>query len=782
MKWTWILLLILLIYCGSNDSTSSISNSNTENFSSTTANTRLARTFQGFSSEEDDDDDNENGIHLHIWNDIANKKNFYPNLFSKHVAEESVNTVSKENNPAEFHINLNDLLPTPQPQMSAANLLKNALVHTLALDEYRKSDQNLYGAFYKLKPNHQNPNSIGWNYHPSAVNYIPKPYNTNLDDTIQSTSTKSPKPLSPNTLRPTLREQILTTHSIAQDYYTNLRKNKEKSVFDSAGYEIGGIPKYSGRLLANEPMPQPYRTFKMFEPVPRQIMLPPSSYRIPDFKPVPPRLKIVPVIDELLDGDSQLSRDIVPWQSIRITGKLKPNYFIPVMPKELQIIPFSMVPSPNYDLKTEYGHLDHHAVQFSDVGTLQNVRVATNEITPLAISTNIIQAPDSDSKQINNSIYIYAKHSNDLNQTEMRSNQNKEQNASNYDYKNHKNLIKTVSLGNFITNFTDKPHVFTRQIDNIDLNRASKKASYKETKIMYKPQQSQADNTTRSVFIYSNEKMQIQNYTIKDENITRSIDGAYALRLQTSNNDSVPAKSIQLSQTYSRQSTNMPQHKPTSSSYRLKSATKHEKDEKILQQLANDVKKVLLTSVSNNTKPNENGALTTPAYDPFLIAVYDENSQGLRVDMNSNDDLQPTVTSTKTPNSMESGRNTNSSIHRMDHIWTVKRRKPFLQPTVKTYLNRRIQNKFENKAKTKAKSESYNGIKRIDKTTRKESKLQVNNNNNSSSSRIISNGSGGIIEDIYYKWFNKYAEKNRKHGRTLISEHFRKVKSKPNIT
>lgn len=327
----WILLIWLVFYCGSNDSTRS--ENNIKKSLSPKTDARHARTL-GFSSEEDD----ENGIHLHIWNDMSNKNNFYPNLM-KHIAEESVkndgdtaSSAPKESNPnssaIHLNFNLNELLPTPQPQISAINLLKNALVHSLELDKFRKSDQNSYGSFYKLKTEHE-PN---WNYHPSSVKYIPKPYNVNLNNGAAPTiSTKSLRIASTakitTTSRPTLREQMRTTRNFAQDYYTNLPKTKPKSVIQSIGYEIGSLSKYSGRLLANEPMPQQHRTFKMFEPVPRQIMLPPPTHRIPDFKPVPPRLKIIPVIDDIISGRNQLAVDdgskSLPWNLIKIEQKAK---------------------------------------------------------------------------------------------------------------------------------------------------------------------------------------------------------------------------------------------------------------------------------------------------------------------------------------------------------------------------------------------------------------------------------------------------------------------------
>lgn len=844
----WILLLLLVFYCGPNDSTSSEID---------TTNTRSPRTLE-FSSEEED----KNGIHLHIWNDMSNKKIFYPNLM-KHIAEESVksdtdtaSTVRDESNPSSspthIHFNLNELMPTPQPRVSAANLLKNAFVHTLALDEFRKSDQNLYGSFYKLNTDYK-PNTISWNHHPSAVNYIPKPYNTNLSGAISSAPNKLPKTSSTaktTTSRPTLREQMRTTRNFVQDYYTNLHKIKPKSVIQTVGYEIGGMPKYSGRLLANEPTPQQYRTFKMFEPQPRQIMLPPhldySPHRIPDFKPVPPRLKIIPVIDEILDSGNQLAVDdlskSLPWNLVKIAQKSKPNYPQPVMPKPLQIIPFklseaiTMAPFLNYIPKTEYNHIEpsteayHHSLLSPDIETLQSIRAAQNQIVLPTISTKpkittTTKAPrfigylpnQYDAQQSNYSTSVYGQFSNEPYKTDSKSkkffnehNEHNEQYSSDYEYTIHKNsshivdLNKPVSLVNSRSNFTNRTQITNQQINDIDIVHAAKKKLYKKTKTMRKPQQPSTDersiNDVTNLNITGFQKINdddcnsnsgsTQNDTIKTKCNTKISNGMYTLRLGTSNNDrrnvlidSVPSNSIQLSQTYSRQTTNIPQHKPTSSPLLLVPTTTIEKeeDESILRQLlANDIKKALLTLLGNDTISNDQDA--SAAHDPFLITVYDENDRAMRDDTDVNDDLQ-----LATSNSMENGRNTNSSVQK----WATDRRDTVVWP-IDNNSNKRIQSKLKTKPKTKTKtkseSNSVNNMNLTDKTKQKELKFLVDSNKNnsgtsgSSSSSSSTNNSNSLIDEKYYKWFNEYAEENRKFGRTIISEHFKKVKIEPNIS
>lgn len=878
----WILLIWLVFYCDPNDSTSS--ENNFEKLLSPKTNARNARTL-GFSSEEEED---KNGIHLHIWNDMSNKNNFYPNLL-KHIAEESVKSddndvdtatmVNNESNPnsspTHLHFNLNELMPTPQPQVSAVSLLKNALVHTLELDKFRKSDHNLYGSFYKLKTEHK-PNS--WNYHPSSVNYIPKPYNTNLSGPMpMSTSTKLPKTLSATktstTLRPTLSEQIRTTRNFIQDYYTNLPKTKPKSVIQSIGYEIGGISKYSGRLLANEPMPQRHRTFKMFEPVPRQIMLPPPTHRIPDFKPVPPRLKIIPVIDEILNSGNRLALNdeskSLPWNLVKIEQKAKPNHLAPVLPKQLQMLPFNlneaitMAPFRHYVPKTEYNHIEssteayhrhhrHHSVLSPDIETLQKIRAAQNQIILPNVSTKsrpnrtTTKAPKSidylpnqyDTIQSNHSTSVYRRFPNDHYKTDAKLpilfNEHNGQYSSDYEYtinKNNSDIVdfkKPVSLENSRSNFTDRTQITTyqrqqqqRQINDIDTVRAPpKKSLYKKPKTMHKSPQPSTDgrllNDITNLNITGIQHEINNNYdclggggqngssqtdTINIECNSKNSNDMYALQLGAYNNDgiapsdvlidSVPSNSIQLSQTYSRQTTNVPQHKPPTSSSSLllmptaavttATTTESEQGEQTLQQLlANDIRKALLTSLGNDSNSNDHVATTT-THDPFLIAVYDEHDRAMHDATDISDDLQFAETATKTSNSMEIGRNTKNSIQRIDKNWAIDRRDTVAWP-IDNHSEKTTHSKHKTKPKTKitAKTELNSTLNmnrtKIDKTN------QTNNNSSSSSSSNSGNLRSNLIDEKYYKWFNEYAEENKKLGRTIISEHFKKVKIEPNIS
>lgn len=838
----WILLVIFLIYCGSNNSTSS--KIDTVKSPSSLTNARSARTL-GFLSEDDDDDndddDDENGIHLHIWNDLTSKKNFYPNLM-KHIAEESVigdtnvaSTARYESgltsNPTQIHVNLNEVLPTPQPQMSAANVLKHALMNALALDEFRKSDQSLYGSLYKLNVNYPSSNAAdGWNYHPSAVNYIPKPYNTNLNGQAQSRpSIKLARPLvsaKATNSRPTLRDQMRATRNSIQNYYTNLHMTKPKSVLRSVGYEISGIPKYSGRLLANEPMPQQYRTFKMFEPVPRQIMLPPPLYGIPEFKPVPPRLKIVPVIDEFLEHGNRLVVDnapkLLPWKSVRTAQKAKP-YYIPMMPKPLELIPFkmneaiTMAPIRNYIPKAEPNHMDQtiEANQIalylpSNITTLQNMRTTKNQLSlatkpaiksiPLPPPPPTIQLPSQyNAQQLNDLISTYdAQRQDAASKSQPLYNRDNAQPPSDYEYEIHKidvnstGFTKSVPPENSRFNFTETSQKIHRPINNSDIVHAAKKGLYKKTKTIHKTQPSQPsdkrtnNDVTNSDVPHFYERASDcsgkdgsaspQNPWKKDC-ITKSVNRAFALRLETSKSDGqtvlidrVPSDSIQFSQTYSKHTTNVPQHQTTSSPVQSTQTTKKDQDKQILQQLANDVQRALATSASNGTAANEHDA-STSTYDPFLIAVYDENEKATRGDTNANDDLQLAQVSAKTSNST-------SSIQRMDQAWMADKTRTIVRPT-KRLFGRRTQSKLKTQDKPKTKSEPYNNIKEL--------KLHANSNNNSSSSSSTANNSnnngrnGDQIDKVYYKWFNNYArDANRTHGRTLISEHFRKVKNNSN--
>ncbi|XP_031632062.1 putative uncharacterized protein DDB_G0282499 [Contarinia nasturtii] len=795
----WILLVLVISFECINCDQSDLKNGQHTSSNAGMDDYRGPRTFS-FDSKEDD-----SGIHLHFWNDMNNNENYYPNLM-KYITAEAVNKDLVKPPPMHqstddtdsIHINLNEILPQPQSQQSPKNQLKNAFAQTLGLDEFRKSDQNLYETYYKLNADRYKQSPFSWNYHPSAINYIPKVYDTNLNNAAPLQMQKIPS--LGGIQRSTLYDQIYGTKHFIHDYYTNLHK-KPKSVIDAVGYEIGGLPKYSGRLLANEPMPTQYRTFKMFEPVPRQIMLPPPTTRIPDFKPVPPRLKVIPVIDEYLETrpNSQQIPNSLPWTVIKPNEKLKPlhtNYLYPTPP---QIIPFKFseaitkAPIRTFAPKTEFNYIEPSTESYYKLQDLFN-RGSANEYIHSSSTTsppsNAYLPIHRDQKHTNtNSVQsqIAFEPMNEPISNNGYRNDSKSQVFTNEPYtheymtninhiNNNNNNIGTESLKFISTEDSRSPLNKKKTVQQLNDN-SFEPTKRKKVKTSRKPQRAHEKitndviklNVTGFRNVSQDDNRFGKNSESFDKNLFKKESDAYNVdKLKLHAIDSVSADSIQLSQTYSRQTTNVPHSKPTSAS---------REQDSILMQLANDVKKALLTSLGNDTNNNFYESDEMKQKDPFLIAVYDRNER-TKFDDESRlgDDLQLAETMDRSNSLMRNATNDgNSSIQRIDHGWATStdHDDQNTHQNVNKQDERNHDDNHQNNSNIKTVQKPSHTINDVAKNVKNHTSIEETQNNELNSTFINNN---------YYKWFNNYAEKNKKLGRTVISEHFKKVEIEPNIS
>lgn len=748
-------------------------------------NNRGGRTLLG--SEETDKD----GIHLHIWNDMNNKNNYYPNLM-RHIAKESLNddstslhSTASSSEAKHLHVNIHELIPTLQSQISTRNSIKHLLVQTLGLDEFQNSDHSLMESVNELNPNHIKPTAINWNYHPMGISSIPKMNDRNLMNAISPNQSKS-------TIRKSRHDQIRTTPNFVHDYHSNLYTNKPKSVLDMVGYEIGGLPKYSGRLLANEPMPQEYRTFKMFEPVPRQIMLPPPTGRIPMFKPVPPRLKIVPIIDEYLTKANSIdyTPKTLPWKLLtEPIEKMKPNVLLPAPINSVQIIPFKLseaitLPSTQkFISNNEYNRIEsntptyHKSLLMPDTEAIKNHQVtsASKHINNLHVQQSYMP---------NNMINTQYKHSNDIKSLVNVNNQQQQQQQQHLHIGEHANKMK---LKNNISVMSKKPvsQDNTRSIFNTmglssqnksDIVDVMNKNPHKKTKtITKKPSHEKTFNDVIKLnvtgfhngnddYIRNSKSSSLKNDLIKKESHEQIMidDESFGLRLKTHKQhpiDSVSADSIQLSQTYSQQTTNVPTNQQSKSTIN--------KSNTVIEQLANDVKNVLLTSqghVSQLTEFDDSDGGeggTTTTQDPFLIAVYDQHDRAMHGDFNDDLDIAESETRRK---------HINTTIQRIDHGWNDDGQYNFKSSINKQ--NETNQNQYDTNSKIQSINHNINNNS-IGTTTPNINGIQFE-------STVSTNLS--LFDEKYSKWFNKYAKEKKEHGRTVFSEHFRKVEIEPNIS
>lgn len=208
-----------------------------------------------------DDTSEHDALHVHIWNDMEQEEHFFPNVFNQ--------------------------VTTPMPQERSATISALQKLRELPQELYRKSDRDLYGKFYKLNPrNNKNarPMNANANYYPSIMNYAPNGYQTNI------------RMQPPVKIPPMVRQSLygMFQNYNQPNYYTNLHKKKKPRLPTPIESDLIRIA--SGKIIANEPKPQKYHTFQLHEAMPGQKLLPPT--RIPLFKPVPPPLQIVPILDD----------------------------------------------------------------------------------------------------------------------------------------------------------------------------------------------------------------------------------------------------------------------------------------------------------------------------------------------------------------------------------------------------------------------------------------------------------------------------------------------------
>lgn len=833
----WILFVIVLSVEKIYGDSGAVTEKSTKNDKSVPSpitnkkNRRIARTL-GYDSKEND------GIHLHIWNDMNNHDNFYPNVF-RHIndgqTEAPVSTISSDSNSVHIPVNMDNIesnahIPQFSAQYSPQHNLKTALLNTLTLDDFRKSDRDLYGMFYKLNTNQPN-NQLPWNYYPSVANYIPKTYETNLNSVLPAvvphhlptlaSPLQSALPYNMKyystpivnmapTLRPTLHDQMYAGRDVLHNYYTNLHKNKARSVLSAIGYELGGLPKYSGRLMANEPTPQQYQSFQLYEPVPRQIMMPPPMTRIPMFKPVPPRLKIIPVVEEYLENRAQAFRTdkgqsnqrypmapikVIPFNVHEAITKRPIQAFIPATEQYAPITtePYKFI-QQNFD---SYAQIVPSTTPAPYLPIFQSTTVANSsaQTYPSVHYSNELK------NWLLNSDYDKSKATNDneLAYSAFDSNQYKH----NYDQtqlnKNEVfNTIKSVTVDEY------KPNFYANDLSN------------------QQPQQLPQTNTNNDLFVYENKQMHKKlNNTrkqfhsngqiIKNDVVKLNITGFRAANNDNDNFaklnqwksgkaknvpaqngtkanpiDSISSDSIQLSTTYSKQTSNV--IRPDLMSTKHKKYTPNNQNN-LLTQLTNDVSKALLTSYNANDQQYhrygmDSNEIENKTKEPFLIAVFDENESIKNIMQNdltenghhSEVDRSDSFDSESRVSYSNNSKNSNFE-QRIDHNndWTAMDLVKYVKNSATTH-NKRDHRLSGESDTTKTTTTTKTVAHTFKPTEQPIASTTIPSHTDSA------NKTKGANEEKYLNWFNNYAaEKNKKLGRTVISEHFKKVEIEPNV-
>lgn len=247
-------------------------------------------------------DNNQNGdhlidtgdIHYYIWNDLNKRDNFYPNILHNVQNEfqysaqpidnnHETSSLSASNGPITYSMNPN----TRPPSIISSNQL-------LTNEMYRSSDSIAiplldYAVRQSLLMDKLSQNDRYFRNR----NKLNHPYTWNLPMALKPPDTNGAKMSTMNAklLRPNLREMYNDKNVHTFKYYSNLPKSKSLSdAIDHRDYSVIKEP-----ILAKQ-----YSTFEMLEPIPQRVILPPVFNRIPEFKPVPPQLKVIPVVSEYL--------------------------------------------------------------------------------------------------------------------------------------------------------------------------------------------------------------------------------------------------------------------------------------------------------------------------------------------------------------------------------------------------------------------------------------------------------------------------------------------------
>lgn len=704
---------------------------------------------------------NEDDIHLYIWNDLQNRENFYPNLM-KHVRDESDAMAPSQSQIYTGVRDPDEVLPASMPIRSPfTDSMQSAILQTLDAGHYRKNDEtnnnNYYGTI----------NDKRWNILRSAS-------------------------IEPLEKRPTFnRLKMGVKKSLPVEYYTKKLVRKPDSIINTIGYEIGGLPKYSGRLLADEPLPQYHHTFRMFEPVPRQLMLPPTFNNIPEFKPVPPRLTIIPVIDDYLNSDDLPHTEYVRKDPMIGSQRTLMNYEQKTMKPPTEMIPFvaaeaiTNMPIRNFAPETE-GFLEattkpyhyymntnslmnkHVNKMTTEPPVIENIRPAlfgssmqTTTLSSYADLSRNSTMPNvvyAQSQTTAAPIWYGAAAYNKL-LSALAKAQTKPRNKQKSD---STNIGVNVEMNSF--NDHEQQQIEQKHVENPNNRTDRMPVGYKTQKLSGKRKVAHRGKkriVTRlnvdDVRASSVTHIPLDNKTSRSLYAAHSAEkdrllpfGAYVI-------DSSPAASIQLSKTYSKQTTNV-------------------RADDILMNWPIDPNTIQKVDVHNNTSTKEN---------PFLIAVYDSNSNTpLTANKTSNDidrsDAFVNDTITQSHGIPDERKTTNWSIVRRTNGTNAQRTNRENQP------QQQQKNKVQYVLNNESKPASNHRYTNNTSNHLINSNAAKRNTTAATEQRTI-DASGNVTtvptinEHKYYDWFSAYAKKSQNYGRHIFSEHFKKVEIEPNV-
>lgn len=693
-------------------------------------------------------------IHLHIWNDLNNAENSYPNVLHK------VEPTSRSGT----NYNDNDLIDTNS---------RNAY----PLEQFKKSDRDLYSLLYNLV-GQKNQNPLKWN--PTIVNYVPNILKSNI-----YTYTFAP----PTNTRPTLYDQYRHNARRIREYYTNIHKDKSKDMTNS-GY------KFMRSVMANEPTPQQYRTFQLYEPIPGQILLPPTQ--IPMFKPVPPPLKIIPVVDDYMEQRPyKVYRPVTPSTVIRFTTPQMYPFYAHEAVTKASLRPFIPVTE-----QYQWPHTEPYSRYRPATTTIASNVLTTASSTTTSSGIGATVQSFSTVPSVNRATYpsvVYAVTA-AFNGNGFDDPQSPNYNTLEHDSRNefgsdsHKNKFN----GDSDVEYINKDEFDTMKLVSAEQLRPTYGKQHEQNQRRRQQQQHQQlnnnyvdqirshANTFQSNHKYTgqytirsktNQTKQLNRYPnasgFTENVIKRNLTGFSVVsntdlgrqrgKLTLNNNadaspepvvygkyqpkapvqppeDSSWAGTIQVSTAYSKNISNLSQDPM------LRNSSRSDR-EKMFFDLANDINRILEPSKSNDSKKSSESDIRDVEMDDDDDDSDDNDSE------DDDDDIM------------------DHSPIIVDDLNEEENIKKLMQTDLALGTsNVDRSDQFINKDDNNSPNKEYATVNEND-----ESALNANGDSNNQDKATRN-------DDKYYNWYSNYAaEKNRKYGRAVISEHFKKVEIEPNV-
>lgn len=635
---------------------------------------------------------------------------------------------------------------------------KNSIQRPITLNQYKNNNNNGLGLFYKL------PENIKQN-----VNYYPQnsPYNNEY-------SLQPPPIVHQN------------GYPLENNYFVRRKSQKIESTENKIFHTEKSV---------KEPIPHRYKTFQIYEPMPGQILIPPSP--IPLFRPVPLHLKAMPVLEKLINYPTT-----------------QPSYRFPISPPRMQ---------PFYAHEAMSTSMPQRAFVPATKSTLQFSTIPYQVNKPNVIDTyhqklrvltsNVVASPSS--KPIKSSNNTHATHSvyphvvyavtsstNDLSSTTPNSvafdRRNTDpiskaankccKNVSNNNTNNNKNITFDTTNSKRQT----RPH-FNNELDR-DVNRPPlpiadqlvghtnhlnvnakhsgiqkldefriivNSEETKDSQIGYKFEQPNQKLTEQEWLNYMTQSPptvdQIQPGVIKEtvvygkHQVNTPVNPPSRFLVQ---------KTLQVSPSYSRSKLHRYIPRPATTSSSTTTQSPYLENSSELNELGKQINRLFQSDLPTTQTP----ATVTPIRPPKHNYKVDEiqiesipSNHKYEVTENYLDEPEFSIQSINTLDRSDlNGIDDKSQNQNDSHI--------FLD--IENTKEKNLTNEFKNNNK---KSNNNNN--------------DINSkNNNSTANNINAINDNTEREQKYFEWFSQYAaEKKKKYGHAIISEHFKRVEIEPNV-